>query len=68
MDEGITSIERKLRMPQVQGVRGRSRSKLLRALGNAGDGVPSAFLKGKQNEKSSSHFISRLQAGACQQV
>ena len=35
--------------PQIQGVRGRCRSKLLRALGNAGDGVPSAFPKGKQN-------------------
>jgi hypothetical protein len=36
-------------MPQIQGVQGRSRSKLLRALGNAEDGVSSAFPEGKQN-------------------
>jgi hypothetical protein len=36
-------------MPQIQGVQGRSRSNLLRALGNAGDGVSSAFPEGKQN-------------------
>ena len=30
-------------MPQIQGVQGRSRSNLLRALGNAEDGVSSAF-------------------------
>ena len=36
-------------MPQIQGVQGRSRSKLLRALGNAEDGVSSAFPQGKQN-------------------
>ncbi len=39
-----TSIERKSRMPQIQGVQGWSRSKLLRTLGNAGDGVSSAIL------------------------
>ena len=44
-----TLMERKLRMPQIQGVQGRSRSKLLRALGNEGDGVSSAFPEGKQN-------------------
>jgi hypothetical protein len=38
-----TLIERKSRVPQIQGVQGRSRSKLLRALGNAEDGVSSAF-------------------------
>jgi hypothetical protein len=32
----LTLIERKSRLPQIQGVQGRSRSKLLRALGNAG--------------------------------
>ena len=30
-------------MPQIQGVQGRSRNNLLRALGNAEDGVSSAF-------------------------
>ncbi len=45
----FTLIERKSRVPQLQGVQGRSRSKLLRALGNAEDGVSSAFPKGKQN-------------------
>ena len=34
---------------QIQGVQGRSRSKLLRALGNAEDGASSAFPQGKQN-------------------
>jgi len=43
-----TLIERKLRMPQIQGVQGRSRNNLQRALGNEGDGVSSAFPKGKQ--------------------
>ena len=42
-------IERKSRMPQIQGVQGWSRSSLLRALGNEGDGVSPAFPKGKQN-------------------
>jgi hypothetical protein len=36
-------------MLQIQGVQGQSRSKLLRALGNAEDGVSSAFPQGKQN-------------------
>jgi hypothetical protein len=45
----ITLIERKSRMPQIQGDQGRSRSKLLRALGNTGDGVSSTFSTGKQN-------------------
>ena len=44
-----TLMERKLRIPQIQGVQGRSRSNLLQALGNVGDGVSSAFPKGKQN-------------------
>jgi len=39
----ITLIERKSRVHQIQGVQGRSRNKLLRALGNAEDGVSSAF-------------------------
>ena len=42
-------IERKSRMPQIQGVQGRRRCNLLRALGNEGDGVSPAFPKGKQN-------------------
>jgi hypothetical protein len=45
----ITLIERKSRMPQIRGIQGRSRSILLRALGNEGDGVLSAFPQGKQN-------------------
>jgi hypothetical protein len=39
-------------MPQIQGVQGRSRSNLLRALGNEGDGASSAFPKDKQDEDS----------------
>ena len=42
-------IERKSRVPQIQGVQGRSRNNLLRALGNEEDGVSSAFPQGKQN-------------------
>jgi hypothetical protein len=42
-------MERKSRILQIQGVQGRSRSNLLRALGNEGYGVSSAFLQGKQN-------------------
>jgi hypothetical protein len=45
----LTLIERKSRIPQIQGVQGRSRSNLLRALGNEGNGVSSAFPKGKQH-------------------
>ena len=48
-DMTYTLMERKLRMPQIQGVQGRSRSNLLRALGNEGDEVSSAFPKGEQN-------------------
>ena len=46
----MTLIERKSRVPQLQGVQGRSCSRLPRALGNAEDGVASAFPQGKQNE------------------
>jgi len=42
-----TLIERKSRVPQIQGVQGRSRSNLLRVLGNEEDGVSSAFPQGK---------------------
>ena len=38
-------------MLQVQGVQGRSRSHLLRVLGNEGDGASSAFPEGKQNRE-----------------
>ena len=48
-EECLSLIERKYRVPQLQGVKERSRSKLLRALGNAEDAAPSAFPKGKQN-------------------
>ncbi len=44
-----TLIERKSRILQIQGDQGRNRSKLLRALGNEGDGVSPAFPEGKQN-------------------
>ena len=46
-----TLIERMSRVPQLQGVQGRSCSRLPRVLGNAEDGVASAFPKGKQNER-----------------
>jgi hypothetical protein len=41
--------ERRSRVRQLQGVQGRSRIRKLRALGNAEDGVVSAFPKGKPN-------------------
>ena len=47
----LISIERKLRMPQIQDVRGRSCSLLPRTPGNEGDGTSSAFPKGKQNDE-----------------
>jgi hypothetical protein len=37
-------------LPQLQGVQGRRCSRLPLALGNAEDGMASAFPKGKQNE------------------
>ena len=56
----FTLIERKSRLPQLQGVQGRSRSRLLRALGNAEDGTVSAFPKGKQNGEIFLNIISHL--------
>jgi hypothetical protein len=44
-------VYRKSRVPQLQGVQGRSCIPIPQALGNAEDGVLSAFPKGKQNEK-----------------
>ncbi len=48
-------------MPQVQGVKGEAvRQRALadyRALNNAGDGVSSAFPKGKQNEEINKKII-----------
>jgi len=38
-------------MSQIQGVQGRSRCILLRALGNEGDGASSAFPPGKKHDK-----------------
>jgi hypothetical protein len=49
--KSVTLIERKSRIPQIQGVQGGSRSKLLRNLGNKVDGVSPAFPKGKQNSE-----------------
>jgi hypothetical protein len=54
-----TLNERKLRMPQIQGIRGRSCSRLPRALGNEGDGVSSAFPQGEQNRDKIAEFIFR---------
>jgi hypothetical protein len=51
-----TLNERKSRVPQPQGVQGRSRIRILRALGNTEDGVASAFPKGKQNGIKNGHF------------
>ena len=48
---GLTLLLQKPRMPQIQGVQGRSRSILLRALGNEGDGASSAFPPGKKHDK-----------------
>jgi len=42
-------IERKLMIPQIRGIKGEAVDRLLRALDNEGDGVSSAFPKGKQN-------------------
>jgi len=36
-------------MPQIRGIKGEAVVALLRALDNEGDGVSSAFPKGKQN-------------------
>ena len=47
----FTLLLQKSRMPQIQGVKGRSRSVLLRALGNEGDGASSAFPPGKKHDK-----------------
>jgi len=47
--KSYTLNERKSRGPQLQGVQGRGCSCLPRTLGNAEDGVASAFPKGKQN-------------------
>ena len=46
-----TLMLQKSRMPQIQGVQGRSCSKLPRTLGNDGDAVLSAFLEGKKHGK-----------------
>ena len=47
----FTLLLQKPRMPQIQGVQGRSRSILLRAFGNEGDGTSSAFPPGKKHDK-----------------
>ena len=47
----FTLLLQKPRMPQIQVVQGRSRSILLRALGNEGDGISSAFPPGKKHDK-----------------
>ena len=49
MPETHTLFEQKSRIPQIRGIQGRSRSILLRAHGNDGDEVLSAFPQGKQN-------------------
>jgi hypothetical protein len=46
-----TLIERKSRVPQLQGVQGRGSSRLPRTLGNAEDGSASSFPKGKTNSR-----------------
>src|SRR4030043_1873411 len=46
-----TLLLQKPRAPQIQGVQGRSRSILLRVLGNEGDGVSSAFPQGKKHDE-----------------
>jgi len=48
-------------MPQIQGVQGRSRSNLLRALGNEGDEVSPAFPKGEQKGVFLLFHISRIE-------
>ncbi len=41
----------KSRMPQIQGVEGEAVETLPRTIDNAGDGVSSAFPKGKKHDK-----------------
>jgi hypothetical protein len=48
-------------MPQIRGIQGRSRSTLLRALGNDGDGVLSAFPQGKQNGNLLKFYVSWIE-------
>ena len=55
-EKGETLMERKSKILQIQGDQGRSRSNLLRALGNEGDGVSSAFPEGKQNGEIKRHL------------
>ena len=57
----VTLIERKSRVSQLQGVRGRSCGRSPRALGNEEDGMASAFPKGKQNEKFSYDYTSSVE-------
>ena len=52
----LAPIERKPRLPQLQGVQGRCCSCLPLALGNSEDEVRSAFPTGKQNEKNLLRF------------
>jgi hypothetical protein len=47
---GFYPLERRSRIPQIQGVQGRSRSILLRVLGNAGDEASWAFPAGKKHD------------------
>ena len=46
-----TLLLQKPRAPQIQGVQGRSRSILLRVLGNEGDGASSAFPQGNKHDE-----------------
>src|SRR4030043_153371 len=47
----LSLLLQKPRMPQIQGVQGRSCSILLRVLGNEGDGASSAFPPGKKHDE-----------------
>jgi hypothetical protein len=55
----FTLIERKIRMPQIQGVTGEAVVNLLQTRDNAEDGVSSAFPGDKQNRDKIAEFISR---------
>ncbi len=57
----FTLIERKSRMPQIQGIKGEAVVNYCEPLDNAGDGVSSAFPQSKQNGIFPKFYISSIE-------